>query len=146
MGWIKHFIDSSIYSATDDDIFKQRVSWRHSRFDGLCKVDILHNNSIVLSLSGLGEFWQSDSFEVILGANNPQPIKRRVQKQITQKDLMFTVNRENDILTIEILSTLPKRMYQETHPLALRHTGQWLTLEYSVPHHRSNFYLSDIKI
>jgi hypothetical protein len=61
-GWVKHYADGSTYHGDDKDVYAGRASWRKSSLSGLIRVDLVVDGEIK-SLSGLGEYWQSDEFE-----------------------------------------------------------------------------------
>lgn len=79
-GWIKHYADGGQYVGDDRDVYAGRASWRKSSFRGLIRVDLVVGDD-VRSLSGVGEYWQSDEFEALFPAGTKM-VKRRIQKRI----------------------------------------------------------------
>lgn len=146
MGWVKYFYDGTSYVATDKDIATRVSSWRNSRFEGLQRVDIFHDESPILSLSGIGEFWQSDTMEAPVGGEGFHIVKRRVQKRITSRDIIATIETQGDALAVNVHYLLPASLIRTTIPLRARDIGKWLTLEYDVVSGNKRHYLSDVRI
>ena len=146
MGWIKYFFDGTSYVATDDQIATGLVSWRNSRFEGLQRVDILHQDEVVMSLKGAGEFWQSDTMEVNFPEGSPRVVKRRVQKKLGSRDILYSIQEEHNILNIEVHYFMPLPQHKATIPIKGYNIGKWLTLEYNTDRGNKLYYLSDNRI
>jgi hypothetical protein len=87
-GWIKRYSDGSRYIGDDREVYAGRASWTKSSMQNLVRVDLVVNGEVRF-LSGVGPYWQSDTFESVFPGGSCI-IKRRIQRQISPGDIGHT--------------------------------------------------------
>jgi hypothetical protein len=92
------------------------------------------------SISGVGDFWQSDDCEVVMYANSSRVVARRVQKRIDPTDSWVVIDSDPFSLQVQVLSVAQKAKISAPPPGAKRkelflsraEMGKWLTVELRV--------------
>lgn len=87
-GWIKYFADGTKEIGIDKDVKTRKVSWSKGRLNNIKEVQIQHNSTGQWALiSGPGEFWQSDTYEVaVLQSGNGQITNRTIYRKFQDGD------------------------------------------------------------
>ena len=84
-GWTKYFLDETSLEGLDKDIASGKCSWSKSLLNNIIKCSLRYSGHEII-LSGIGNYWQSDDFEINIGTNESIILKRRLEKQITDSD------------------------------------------------------------
>jgi hypothetical protein len=145
--WTKYYADGTKYVGSDEAVRLKKASWRNSRSVDIVQVDLVHSNKRI-SISGPGEYWQSDTFTVVYPDPSPTVIARRIQRKIVQGDFALQVSPGNNadncmvaVLTHNDLTPCGLVMFQPEH------FGKWLTVEYNVGSNPElNYYFSDRRL
>jgi len=87
-GWVKNYADGSKYIGEDKDVSSGKASWTRSSFQGIISVDLVVDG-LIHTLTGPGEFWQSDGYESVFPGGS-KLVKRRIQKLI-ENDKWLTI-------------------------------------------------------
>lgn len=142
-GWIKHFTDRSFQTGYDKDIEARNSSWTHGKLDGICGVYLKHNDTVI-TLRGVGEYWQSDDYDVVVFDTTPERVIRRVQKKITDFDYFLRMVTTNKFVNfyIDQQMTGPEIPSMSLKP----YKDKWLTVEYNIPNSSVSWYFSEGKI
>ena len=144
--WIKYFADETKYIATDRDIKLRKSSWRNSRNTEIVKVELGHGNNRI-ALSGIGEYWQSDTMEVRLGDSSPTVVKRRIQKKIEDDDGCFYIEKgTGELVSSIVINPISYAIGQGVYLLNQQDKGKWFILELDVKNKAVTYYFSDVKI
>lgn len=141
MYWIKHFADGSCERGDEKDILAGTASWSKGRLDGLKKVEVV-GNGCLLSLEGIGEYWQADGYIVASGAPKPIMVKRFVQKRIEVWDKAFIVQQTKNTVIIKAFdgsAINPKYIM----PVLQKDVGCWITAEIDFRSNAVSCYVSD---
>lgn len=133
--WTKYFIDGAMYEGSDEAISLKQASWRNSRNEGISKV-ILEHKPYRISIEGLGEYWQSDTYNVFLMENGSSTVtKRRIQRKFNNDDKFMEVIKDRSKYDIKVLTEQPSDFRQNDDHYALfplpdyRVQDTWLTVE-----------------
>jgi len=130
-GWTKHYADGSTYVGEDKLVYSGKASWRRSAFDGIVQVSLEHEGTL-LSISGPGEYWQSDDFESAFPGGSTL-ICRRIQRQIQPGDTFFWVASSGYGQGIQHhIRFFATRGSGVVFPIKRSDVGNWMTLEYSI--------------
>jgi hypothetical protein len=84
-GWVKHFADGSKEEGFDHLVKARKASWSKGRLTDIVKVTMVHGY-MEMSLTGTGEFWQSDTFEARVLVNEGQIVERTLYKRLHSQD------------------------------------------------------------
>lgn len=137
--WVKKFIsDKEI--GTDKDIKLKKASWSNGRLDNMVGAE-LHHNSQHLYISGIGNYWQSDTYEVLMYNSTPKLVSRRIEKQITNQDLYFKYiigPNKLEMTFNTVLNIAGKLVKIESDWI-----NKWLVAEMDVNTHHLKYYISD---
>lgn len=144
--WVKHYTDGSIYRGTDEDILRKKASWRKSRNDNICKVELHHGENSV-QVVGLGEYWQSDGFESDVLTGQAQLVSRRIMRKIKPEDHIIYSRKTLHNITVEFIDCSAIHSPSGI-PMILTNSmkDQWLVLEISLRHNSVVSFLSPEKI
>ena len=130
-GWTKFYASGSTYVGEDNLVYNGRASWRRSSFDGLIKVSLEHNHTL-LSIEGPGEYWQSDDFESS-PTEGSKLICRRIQRKIQPEDTFFwVVSAGYGQGTQHHVKFFAARGCGVVFPIQRGDVGKWITVEYDV--------------
>ncbi len=123
-GWTKHFVDGTKYIGLDSDPHK---TWRNSRNTGMIRAEC-EWRAAHISITGLGEFWQSDDMESIMSLDVLKPSKivaRRIQKLMTHDDFTIEIRDTETTCHVRILprNIPPPYIHAAAKP------GEWFVVE-----------------
>ncbi len=142
--WVKHFLDGHIYVGSDRDVLYQKASWTRSQNTNLVKVELFHDNWL-LSIAGPGYFWQSDTYEALVGSRDSQLVARRIERQIEADDrldykevIQSPISGERSFCEARLTKT-------NGFPLE-SHVGQWIVLELNMQKSRGFMYFSNKRL
>jgi hypothetical protein len=144
--WTKYFLDGTSYTGEDNLVSQKKASWTKSQNRNIVAVSLEHE-FFFFRINGLGDFWQSDTFESsCFGVTNI--VARRIQKQITPKDHYLVITNQDRKTCVASFYTLvpPHIDYWNIVPLQERHVGQWLTIEYDLQKSCLTHFFSKEKI
>jgi hypothetical protein len=101
-----------------------------------------------LSITGRGDFWQSDDFAASSTGTTPVLVNRRIQKYLATTDNFIGQQQEVSSELAVCISFQPPRKRDFDLFQALRSTeiGKWLTLELNVQEERVVMYFSEERI
>jgi hypothetical protein len=144
--WIKFYSDGSQYIGDDVSIRRKEKSWTKSRNGGIIAVSFVHLDQC-LRIEGPGEFWQSDTFEAVIGSKRSQLVARRIERQITKSDGVILIHRDKDILTATVQGSLSlHHPLDKTYIVMDDFINQWLVLEMDTRTKELRHYFSVTKI
>jgi len=123
-GWRKHFTDGTCHYGPDGD---ERTSWSKSRLDYMTGVDLEHRN-VSIKIQGPGQYWQSDTMEVIYPEGTPTVIQRRIEKLVEPQDHYFSYR----IFTDGIVVSFNKLATGRPQMVPPSEVGKWFILELDV--------------
>ena len=147
-GWLKIFLDGSMENGSDYKVKNKLASWSKGRLDNLVNVLLTHDN-FAITISGFGNYWQSDDLEVETGNNysSPKYVMRRIQKQINESDNCIYMRKTNNVLALIISKQLVNKDDVVLHSVIDETMiGKWITLEFDTIKKDFNLYLSQAKI
>jgi len=152
-GYTKHFTDGSTEVISDELVKASRASWSRGKLSDMSAAD-LHMGSIMLTISGPGDYWVADdmiNIAKVPTAKRPsitvpsQFVARRVQRLIIPSDVgRFVVLQVRDNKTFHMYLSAkegPDVQYQ----LKEDHVGKWLTLEYDLKADEVVYKLQDAR-
>ena len=157
-GWAKCLASKGIIFGEDALVDSQKVSWRKTDLDNLIGVSLAHvfpSFSLQGSISGLGNFWQSDSYCASFGVNQTfrgVREKRRIQKKLTPEDGFLDVysnSGEIHIFTQESIAKLSDSIENYTRNLLVlnkNHYNLWVIIEIDIFQKDIKWYLSPERI
>ena len=125
-GWVKIFADGTREVGADHAVKQGMASWTKGRQAGIVAVELWHEG-VMIRISGPGQYWQSDEYEVN-GRGEHTLIRRRIQKRIDFVDEFYSVNRGGSVL---IASTAIHHASDGDFCRG-KHVGKWVTLEIDV--------------
>jgi hypothetical protein len=133
-----------VFVGSDENVRQKKASWRASRNDGMIGAWVVHNDAAI-KIQGMGEYWQSDTYESNVGQNiKPQRVARRISKKITAADRWFRYLTHmgpqvtiafNDLDHTGGMVEVPKE-----------HVGKWMVLEYDIPSDSIRHYISNHRV
>lgn len=147
-GWTKHFLDDTTECGTNQDVARKLASWSKGRLYGMWGACIKEGKQH-LHINGLGDFWQSDDYEVQLAEKWPSMVVRRLQKKLSTGDIFVDIKRfgeyglEAYVGKAEDLKNPPRG---ERNMLADKDIGKWLTLEMDLVNYTERYYLSENRL
>ena len=147
-GWTKYFLDSQIEDGQDYDVANKTASWSRGRLDNMMAVDLSHD-SLYISIAGLGDFWQSDDYEVCIGDSWPSITTRRLQKQLKLGDIFIRATHDNNrelVLAVGNIKELASSYDNNIYMLTNNDIHQWLTVEMNLMTKKTRYYLAEHKI
>lgn len=97
--WLKKFADGTEIRGTDRAVYMKAASWSKSRLDSMVETELSHHNK-TMQLVGLGEYWQSDTYESVYPGRTSL-IQRRIQRKIEPSDTHFRIQCGNTVFRIE---------------------------------------------
>jgi len=142
--WVKYFISGGKEVGSDSDIKQGKASWSKGYLTGIYGVELFHNNTS-LSITGPGEYWQSDTYEMSLFENVPVLINRRIERKITASDFFYTCSYKNKIFTLTLSNGSTGNSAQVIH-LHKNQIGCWLIAEMNVRNDSVIHYISKERV
>lgn len=140
--WVKFFPNGEELYGFSKDEQKGRVSW--SKTPCLLQGCILIEDELALQIKGIGEYWQSDTFEVPVGFGKHKPIrtKRRIMRKMASNDKEASFYRTSDQckqtgIAVSFDSQFPPTI--EVIP------GKWLVLELDIQTRQVTCYYTEEK-
>jgi hypothetical protein len=97
--WLKSFSDNTCEKGTDQEVAVRLKSWSRGRLDNIISVR-LHHIGLDLEIHGLGEYWQSDTYESIFSSTNSTVVQRRIERKVVPPDSDFRVFSNNSKLSV----------------------------------------------
>jgi len=141
--WLKRYVDGTEIKAIDS---VAQVSWRKTPLKNIVEVEAELNN-FKLKISGVGNYWQADTFEAVFPGPKSSLIKRCIQKELTSLDHYFVLTREPRATTVSFNAHLPS---QDCNILVRQIDttlhGSWLILEYDLRSDSFKYYFRSSKI
>lgn len=134
-GWVKFFADGTREDGFDHLVDNRQASWSRGRLTGMVRTEVVHNGIVVLSINGLGNFWQSDDFEISMITNKSKRCIRRIQFEIGSHTGM--------IINSDLPGLHASVRYDRFAKPAPGIQGKWLTLEYNCLNNSATEYLSE---
>jgi hypothetical protein len=145
-GWIKSFVDGQIESGYDDDVDAKRASWSKGRLTDMDGASI-HHEGYHIAIAGLGEYWQSDDWDVPLFTSAGELAVRRLQRKLVDGDTFIVYYQTPNSMMLRVVSTVGEaEMEQYTVPVKDEYIGMWMWMEYHCKVHRINWGLSKERI
>lgn len=141
-GWTKYFADGTKYTATDYSILTKTASWRNSRNTDIVAVE-LEYGPFKLRIDGVGQYWQSDTYESVYPGPASKLTKRRIEKYIEPTDRFYCCYRDNNCLKVCFNSSIEGGRHQA---IPKKWIGQWIILEYDVATRKAIYYLRSKKV
>lgn len=140
VGWNKFYINGTVTRGSDSQI-NAGASWSQSNQTDIYRVDLLDIYSepdpkllyATIVGSTVGDFWQSDQFEVGVLDSDITRVKRRIMRQI-QADEDYLINQSNQICMVTFFSS------NKGDP---NNIGKWLVIEIDCVLQEFTVYLSD---
>jgi len=152
-GWIKYFtelVDPKTTAITfetgyDEDVKNKTASWSRGRLDNIDKVTLFHEH-YKIAITGDGNYWQSDTYNAVFG-QQPQLVKRRIEKQILEDDLFFEVLKLHNDKT-QYLTFLKEKDddFDLLVPIDKFQIGKWLIFELNLVKNNISYYFSNNRI
>lgn len=141
--WLKHFADGTEIRGTDTDVAARIASWSRTPFTNMVGAEIEHNGFII-GIFGLGDYWQSDTYESTFLALNSVMTKRRIERKIENTDthLRYIV-RANEARVYFNQETVEGAKFV---PILPPWRGQWFILEYDLNTRIARYYFRSDKI
>ena len=140
--WVKRYIDNTSYIGTDEAVKKKEASWRNSRQIGIASVELEHDNHLMV-IGGMGEFWQSDTFEVRISVSSPGIFThRRIEKLVLPTDRFVKFNKTEHLCDVKFSS----QQLADYKPMPTIWENRWFILEYDVRKKTFRYYIEDQKI
>ena len=136
--WQKTFADGSILKGTDEDVDKGLASWSKSKFENMIGASIEHNKKLI-EIIGVGDFWQSDTYEVGLLSGKSELVSRKLQKKIAPYDLQYFLAHSPNSLRVSFVSN---SIYGRYHQVNMAWFGRWFTLEYNLITNSMRYFIS----
>lgn len=142
--WTKFYNNGTKYTGTDTAIARGQASWRKSKNNGIVKV-VLEHNDLTLSISGIGEYWQSDEWEAEFPSGKPTMTKRRIMKKVEQYDQIACIRKSLTSYSLRFDAYTPKA--GETPKITNEALiGQWAVVEMDLINHNVYSYFSRKKV
>ena len=157
--WIKEYEGNKLpVWGTDEDIAAGKASWSKSPLENMvsARVDC---GEFVLEVLGKGEYWHSDTYEIVMGEKIQTRTKRRIEKRVREEEKDITlhmVDLEEDYTgTRGLIANFlgfpcwPYKVASERsggHISLSDRVGQWLILEYNLVNHFPSWYFSKNRI
>jgi len=147
-GWIKYFEDGTYESGSDKDVFEGTASWTKGQLHDIQSVAAHHGNRHIC-ITGSGQFWQSNDYEIEVFGKSPKVITRRIQRKLTAGDFAIAFYRTEHSLMLRVVDVNDSNslVYADSN-IGVRagEIGSWLTLEYHAETGTTGFYISEEKI
>lgn len=149
-GWIKYFRDGSVEYGRDVDVDKGVASWSNGRLTGLESVTSTLGDKH-LCISGAGEYWQSDDFEVEIldETTEPEMVVRRIQKLIKPGDLKIGLYQSENSFMIKVFTHVDvdaSEYSDKSFEILPRNIDQWIVLEYDISSDGFKYYFSQERL
>ena len=141
--WVKKFADGGSMTGTDRDVSLGIASWSKSDLDGMVGVELEHNG-FILSISGAGEYWQSDTYEVLFPDSRSALIKRRIEKKIDASDAWARISKKYRFVSLDVGGWVDSGM--EVLALPPEWQGRWLVLELDIRTQQAKYYIGSDRI
>ena len=125
--WTKIFADGTELVGTDVDVKRRKVSWRNSESKGIVRVTLDHQK-LKLIIDGLGEYWQSDTYESEFPSGKTTLVKRRIMKKIGPTDTIVCIRKTSTSVALHFESFQP-RPGEKTVIVNEALVGQWVVAE-----------------
>lgn len=147
-GWTKHFLDGYSECGDNEAVMNKKASWSRGRLDNMWATCLKQGDQHI-HISGLGDYWQSDDYEVCIAEKWPTMVTRRIQKKLTVGDVFVDIKRfspnaiEAYVGSIKDLTEEPRgtRLMLSTDDI-----GKWFTLEMDLTNETERYYLADNKL
>jgi hypothetical protein len=139
-GWGKKFIDGKNLHADSSEVERGLKSWSKTE----CRLSSAYVSfGYTLEMSGVGDYWQSETYEMSGSATRPTLIKFRIERKITVSDIAYSMTSTIHGTTLHIG---PKPVYPQARSMPPGSVGKWLVLEYDLVTKSIRTYFSSEKI
>jgi len=135
--WTKYYADGTSYTATDDAVGKGVASWRNSRQLGMIKAELIHDKAR-LEIIGLGEYWQSDTYNCVFPGSKTQLTKRRIEKLVDITDMFYFIEQDDKGLKI-VFNTQCENFGSKAVPQDWK--GKWIVAELDIRAKKYSYYV-----
>jgi len=145
-GWIKYFFDGPSERGLDDDVVAGKASWSRGRLGEMNGAELSHEGRSIF-LSGSGEFWQSDLFEVSSASPAKTLVARRLQKKISGEDRYACFLNSGPIHSVLITGepSSEDAIWSNSPRSLSGEVGQWFVVELDVRSGSVDTYVSQEK-
>jgi len=140
--WFKMFEDHTMIQGSDEEVRNKMVSWCRGPLDKMNGAAVMHGDAYITIL-GKGEYFQSDTIEVVFPDNQENVIKRRVEKQINSDDKMYSIGYVPEKFFIVRFGEVESN---QIFNINSEDIGKWLILEIDTRTLKMKHYLSDNKV
>jgi len=141
-GWTKFYADGTKYEGSDLHVKAKVASWRNSKSNEMVAACIEHGG-FCMRINGLGDYWQSDKYEVDYPRNNAVLLRRRIEKRIDVNDKYFRLLKKDNLMCITFNGQPDGGRH---YPVPAKWRNKWLILEYDLKLKEARYYISDNQI
>lgn len=134
--WIKTFTDNSELIGTDLAVDAGIISWSKTPINLLSA--LLEHDNFIMKIVGLGNYWQSDSYESVYPGPKATLIQRRIEKQIETSDNFIHILQNANTLQVFFNTKVTGGQFIT---IANSWIGQWLIVEYDLKLQVARYYI-----
>lgn len=138
--WLKKLTNNTEIRGEDSEIDRGLISWSRSE---CYLLSAIVNRGYELRLAGLGQYWQSDTYEATSNGDISL-IKTRLEKQISENDLVYSISNNRNCTSIMITNQIKTSLPLKAIPKGM--VGKWFILEYDLVTKSVKTYFSSEKI
>jgi len=145
-GWTKHFKDGTSEHGFVEDIDAGKASWSKGRLSGIKSVSS-HWDGQHLCISGIGDYWQSDDYDVPLFVSSGEHVLHRIERRIHWLDAFIVEYKTEHSIMLRVTPRLEEvDKDQRVIQIKPEMHGYWIFLEYDLNAKKVRWGLSKEKI
>lgn len=140
--WTKRYVDGN--SIIGDDILVSRnlISWSKTSLENMIGAEI-EDSGIKLEITGIGSYWQSDTYISNFSSPKSQRVKRRIERFIDVNDKFFCYRNQNNSGKISFNQRIENEKYVSIPPSWI---NKWFILELDIVTKQISYYIRDGKL